>query len=204
MPRIILKHKSPEFADSKTQNHTDKCEMPGCPEHAQHKAPKHRALNEYYAFCLRHAQDYNKAWDFFSGMNETEVQEHMLKSHYGDRPTWKYSNTDTPEDLLREEVHKTYQESEEEPINQQKENFKRSNADIERGPEHEAMAIMGLAPPVTLDEIKTRYKTLAKKHHPDLNKNSPDAEELLKKINMAYTILKLAFQDYKNLPDHKQ
>ena len=65
------------------------------------------------------------------------------------------------------------------------------------------MALMGLCPPVTLEEIKTRYKTLAKKHHPDLNKNNPESEELLKKINMAYTILKLAFEEYKNLPENK-
>lgn len=205
MPRIILKHKSPEFADSHTQQSTTTCEMPGCTNHAEHKAPKHRALNEYYMFCQQHAQEYNKAWDFFSGMNETEVQEHILKSHYGDRPTWKYSNTDTPEDVLREEIHKTYQDEEEYTSHHQRqEDTKRSVNSIERGPEYEAMAIMGLSPPVTLDEIKTRYKTLAKKHHPDLNKNDPNAEELLKKINMAYTILKLAFEDYKNLPDHKQ
>ena len=65
------------------------------------------------------------------------------------------------------------------------------------------MAIMGLKPPVTLDELKTRYKTLAKKHHPDLNQGNPQSEELLKQINMAYTILKLAFEEYKRLPDHK-
>lgn len=48
--------------------------------------------------------------------------------------------------------------------------------------------------------IKARYKELAKKHHPDLNKGSNKSEELLKEINMAYTILKVAFEKFEDLP----
>jgi hypothetical protein len=63
-------------------------------------------------------------------------------------------------------------------------------------PEVEAMAIMGLNPPVTLTDIKAQYKKLAKKYHPDINRDDPDAEETLKKVNMAYTVLKLAYSEY--------
>ena len=59
--------------------------------------------------------------------------------------------------------------------------------------------IMGLEPPVTLPVIKTRYKELAKKYHPDLNPNDPKAEDLLKTINMAYTILKLSYAKFEQL-----
>jgi len=63
------------------------------------------------------------------------------------------------------------------------------------------MALMGLEPPVQLQDIKTRYKELAKKHHPDLNRGCAKSEELLKQINMAYTILKLAYEKYDDLPE---
>ncbi len=66
-------------------------------------------------------------------------------------------------------------------------------------PEFEAMAIMGLEPPVKLDEIKKRYKELAKKYHPDLNPNDKKAEDLLKTINMAYTILKMSYAKFEKL-----
>lgn len=58
---------------------------------------------------------------------------------------------------------------------------------------------MGLAPPVDLRLIKTRYKELAKKHHPDLRPDDPEAEELLKRINMAYTILKIAYEKFEKI-----
>ncbi len=198
MPRIILKYKSPEFADSDEQVIVHKCDMPGCGDNGEYKAPKHRALNEHYRFCENHIKEYNKAWDFFAGMSEREVQEHMTSSLYGDRPTWKYSANKNPEEELYKAAKQTYSYSDNNTGNNGKKHKFHNNKNT---PEYEAMAIMGLAPPVTLEEIKARYKTLAKKYHPDLNKDNPEAGELLKKINMSYTILKLAFQEYKNLPE---
>ncbi|MGH1404480.1 MAG: J domain-containing protein [Alphaproteobacteria bacterium] len=202
MPKIILKHKSPEYADSATETTYHECDMPGCTSHADNKAPKHRGLDDYYHFCVDHIREYNKAWDFFSGMSETEIQSHVESSFYGDRPTWIYNGDNTAEDELRQSAEKTYAYGDEQTQNQSKQK-QTPPQDNHTAPEHEAMAIMGLAPPVTLEEIKTRYKILAKKHHPDLNRDDPNAEELLKKINMAYTILKLAFEEYRKLPDHK-
>ena len=63
----------------------------------------------------------------------------------------------------------------------------------------EALAIFGLEPPLTLEDIKIRYKELAKKYHPDLNKGCARSEELLKQVNMSYTVLKLAFQKFDQL-----
>ena len=42
----------------------------------------------------------------------------------------------------------------------------------------------------SISEIKRAYRALAKKLHPDLNKNNPKSEELLKKVNEAYSVLK--------------
>ncbi len=206
MPRIILKDKSPEFADTDHKPDCKGCEMPGCPDDAEHRAPKHRGLNEYYEFCFTHVKEYNKAWNFFSGMSDSEVQDHMTSSIYGDRPTWKYNADGAAEDHLYEAARHAYYFGDEQYQNHEnpKQEKKRDFYGDTNTPEYEAMALMGLSPPVTLDEIKVKYKKLAKKYHPDLNKSDPDAEELLKKINMAYTILKLAFQEYKNLPENSR
>ena len=54
----------------------------------------------------------------------------------------------------------------------------------------EPLATLGLSWPTTLDAVKTRYKELAKQHHPDANGGSREAEERLKTINLAYAALR--------------
>ena len=39
------------------------------------------------------------------------------------------------------------------------------------------------------EEIKKAYRRLAKQYHPDMNKDSPDAEEKFKEVNEAYSVL---------------
>ena len=200
MPRIILKPNSAEYADENAKPQVRGCEMPGCAAMAEFKAPKHRALNEYYNFCLDHVREYNKAWNFFDGMAAHEVEEHIYKSHYGDRPTWKYGvEGDFAEDLRAKAWQFASGEDEAPRDNQRASSF---GAD-KNSAEFEALAIMGLAPPVTLEAIKARYKELAKKHHPDLNQGDQKSEELLKRINMSYTILKLAYAEYEKLPERQ-
>ena len=48
--------------------------------------------------------------------------------------------------------------------------------------------IMGLLKNVSNEVIKTTYKKLAKKYHPDINK-TPDADAKMKEINEAFDIL---------------
>ena len=54
----------------------------------------------------------------------------------------------------------------------------------------EPLATLGLSWPTTLDAVKTRYKELAKRHHPDANGGDRAAEERLKIINLAYAALR--------------
>lgn len=49
--------------------------------------------------------------------------------------------------------------------------------------------ILGVDKNATKEEIKKAYKKLAKKHHPDLNKDDPEATEKFKEINEAAAVL---------------
>ncbi len=208
MPRIRLKEKSPEFEDiAKAAPKQRICDHPGCDEEGVCRAPKDRKLSGYYHFCQTHAQDYNKRWNFFEGMSESEIQDYIYKSATWDRPTWKFSTQADMEDYLREKVKDDFF-SDEAAAQRRQENQQRYQERMrekifrESGTEEgEAMAILELTPPVTLDALKKRYKALVKKHHPDVNDGSKEAEEKFKKINMAYTVLKVAYESFEKLEE---
>ena len=46
--------------------------------------------------------------------------------------------------------------------------------------------ILGVAPTASDQEVTDAYRRLARKYHPDLNKDNPAAEEKMKEINAAY------------------
>lgn len=49
--------------------------------------------------------------------------------------------------------------------------------------------ILGVSKDASDDDIKKAYRNLAKKYHPDLNKDNPEAAEKFKEINEAYEVL---------------
>lgn len=49
--------------------------------------------------------------------------------------------------------------------------------------------VLGVSKTATQDEIKKAYKKLARKHHPDLNPNDPDAQKRFQEINEANEVL---------------
>jgi len=50
--------------------------------------------------------------------------------------------------------------------------------------------VLGVSKQSSADDIKKAYRQLAKKWHPDQNRENPDAEQKFKEINEAYDILK--------------
>lgn len=50
--------------------------------------------------------------------------------------------------------------------------------------------ILGVSRTATPEEIRKSYRTLARRYHPDANKNDPTAEEKFKQLNEAYEVLK--------------
>ncbi len=161
------------------------CDIPGCPCQGEYKAPKSRTtLNEYWWFCLDHVRAYNAGWDYYRGMTPGQIEAQLRADTHWQRPSWPLGRLGgrafdeaeflDPMRLLERRGHKGAKEA-------------RITAPAEL---REPLATLELVWPVTLDEVKLRYKELAKRHHPDANGGDKQAEERLKTINLAYAAVK--------------
>ena len=201
-----LKPGSAEFAD---ESHPEKprprhrcCEAMNCAERGEHRAPKSRSsLTEYYWFCLDHVRDYNTRWDFHKGATPADIERDRYNAILGDRPTWRSTQAgSTVHDDIRKRMYfgfktkgfSAFEDFATEDKTKDKNRFKPKGPT----PEMEALATFGLEYPTNWREIKARYRDLVKKHHPDVNDSSADAVETVKKINIAYSILKLAHKKF--------
>jgi hypothetical protein len=170
---------------------TSSCCWHGCVCEGKFPAPKSpENRSERYYFCLQHIREYNNSWDFFRKMDMDLVQidKFQRDNITGHRPTWKFGvnglNFVSIEDLQSQvflDFRGTHKQlgktgaSSKEAITLPKQ-------------ARDALKILGVRYPITLQEIKKRYKTLAKEYHPDLNNNAKD--EKIKSINQAYSYLK--------------
>ncbi|MBE6450038.1 MAG: molecular chaperone DnaJ [Alphaproteobacteria bacterium] len=170
------------------------CDYKGCKCEGIYKAPKDRSLKNFYWFCLKHVQEYNKNWNFYAGMDANQIEEQLRLDMVGHRPTWKvndlYANAmKDPLDILglsrgrQKKSQKTFEDD-----------FSSKDNQIKRPllstVEHlEAIKTLKMTPPITTDTVKNQYKALAKKYHPDKNAGSKEAEEMFKTVTQAYHLL---------------
>jgi hypothetical protein len=161
------------------------CEHPGCREAGDFRAPRSRkSLNEFYWFCLEHVRLYNASWDFYRGMSAAEIEASRRADIVGGRPTWPLGRRgpqpyDLRDEALRDALRRFFFQDQEAPRPRRPPT-----------PEEEALAVLELDAGATQAQIKTRYKELVKRHHPDANGGDKVAEDRLKVINQAYTFLK--------------
>jgi hypothetical protein len=166
------------------------CEHVGCTHAGEFRAPRDRIrLNEYRWFCLEHVREYNRAWDYYKGMGPTEI-EHELRSDSGwQRPTWPLGRLGGFNPFESEYLRDPLGMLRDTPLHKSRRD--RAPKRDEPPPElRAALDVLGLAWPLDTETLRARWKELAKRHHPDANGGDRQAEERLKDINRAYTLLR--------------
>ena len=166
------------------------CDHIGCANPGLHRAPKGRDnSNQFWHFCVEHAADYNKRWDYFSGMSDGEFKDYLAREEVGHRPTWTFRSgrLDRYSAAMRSARRG-------DPFGL----FGSRDADAAPAPRARRLTrlqVMALEA-MSLDEnadavtIRTRYADLVKRWHPDSNGGDRSAETNLQRVIKAYQTLK--------------
>jgi hypothetical protein len=161
------------------------CDAPGCILPGEYRAPKSRtSLREFQWFCLGHVQEFNSSWDYYKGMSPGEIESQLRADASWQRPSWplgRLGKSARCASGLEDELHAFTFASQ---------SGRRQPAPSVPPELREALDVLGLVWPVSMNDLKAKYKKLAKLHHPDANGGDKKSEEILKSINLAYATLR--------------
>ncbi len=174
------------------------CQWDGCTKAGTHKAPVGRHKEgEYFKFCVDHVRAYNKNYNYFSGLPDSDVAKFQKDALTGHRPTWKVGGSSGPKvapDMATKRSGRAgYYNRVRDPLNVLGQDGERPAAVRKPKPlEAKALETLGLGPKATGEDIKTRYKELVKRHHPDANGGNRGSEERFREVIQAYRLLRQA------------
>ena len=167
------------------------CDWNNCKELGEYKAPVERDNSKKFRMlCLKHVKEFNKNWNYFSGMNDNQIMNFLKSDMTWHKPTQSFSSSDNFFKVLWNNTLKDEFDSKKikSDFNHMRQ-FKFDNKDIK------AFEILGLSVGMKWMKIQEKFKTLVKKFHPDMNLGNKKYEEKLKLITLAYTQLKNTYRE---------
>lgn len=192
-PPSKSKDKPPAWAEPADKT----CEKEGCENQAACSLPKSpREPRSRLWFCLAHAREHNKGWNYFEGLSDAEAKAEQEANRYGGRPTWSMGKNDRAraasnargagdmEDAFG--VFGKEAKTQAAAREHYREGKKLTKLQVKA---FETMALPLTAPAM---EIRRRYAELVRRFHPDSNDGDRSAEEQLNEVVKAHTILKKA------------
>ena len=175
---------APDLKNNNGKNETNsyrRCAADGCLQEGSYPAPRSRsALRDYLWFCLKHVREYNKSWNYYEGLQGAALEAEIRRATTWERPSWKFT------------TGKPSENSFEDPLGL----FDFENRTVDKAArqippeESRAWRILQLSPITDIDIVKKQYKRLVKQNHPDKNGGDAAAEERLKDINLAYSLIR--------------
>ncbi|MDZ7822794.1 MAG: J domain-containing protein [Ahrensia sp.] len=173
------------------------CQWAGCDQKGAHKAPAGRNREgEYMWFCVDHVREYNKNYNYFSGLSDDDISKFQKNAMVGDRPTWKMGSSQTG----NQNATPVFSDMKSGSARAHRMRDPSAWASVLNAKparqlkplEAKAIRTLGLEKTATSDQIKARYKELVKKHHPDANGGDRTSEEIFRDVIQAHKILKSA------------
>ena len=168
------------------------CEWDKCSKTGMYKAPVEKDNSrKFRLFCLEHIKIFNKNWNYFSDMNENEIEYFIKSDLTWHKPTKIFGSSENFFNILwgnaLEDKFNIFK-------NSNHKDFKKTNLSEK---DRYALEILGLKCETKWPDIQKKFKTLVKKYHPDKNHGSKKYEDILKKVTLAYSQLKLSINKIK-------
>ena len=170
------------------------CDWAGCTNMGGCKAPKSpERLRDYFNFCQAHAREYNKNWNFFSGMSDADITEWQVGARHGHRPTWDVrKNTGERAKANKKKVaggtaataegYSMFGDGKEDIVTQPRRRLTKMQL--------KALNDLGLDETATKADARKRYTQLVKQLHPDANQGKRNTEESFQRVVSAMKVLK--------------
>ncbi|PYE89037.1 J domain-containing protein [Phyllobacterium leguminum] len=188
--------------EAEAESRVPKCQWNGCDEPGTHRAPVGRMKEgEYFHFCIDHVRQYNKNFNYFSGLSDSDIASFQKDAVTGHRPTWSAgvnaaAAKTAPEFAQVRSGRAAYHNKMGDPFNL----FGEAKARATAAPkarkakplEAKALQTLGLDANSTGEQIKSRYKELVKLHHPDANGGDRGSEDRFRDVIQAYQLLRQA------------
>jgi curved DNA-binding protein CbpA len=181
------------------------CQWQGCAEPGLHRAPQGRGREgNYFRFCTAHVQQYNKSYNYFEGMSDSEVEAFQKSSATGHRPTWTIGANSWAHGREADPHHHRFVDGgrggakPHDPFNlfgaggARAGKARRADNPAIGNMARKSLRALNLDDHASKPEIKTRFKELVKRHHPDANGGDRSSEDRLREIIVAYNYLKSA------------
>ena len=163
------------------------CEWNNCKENGEFKAPIEKDNSKNYRWlCEKHIKLFNKNWNYFEGMRQSEIEAFLKSDLTWHRPPQKFGSSDNFFNIL-------WNNALNDKFNffSQGEKMNGLNTGKLNEKDKDAFKIMGLELNADWPTTRQKFKTLVKKFHPDRNSGNKQFQDKLKKITLAYRHLKM-------------
>ena len=166
------------------------CDWNNCFEIGEYRAPIEKDNSKNFRLlCLKHVKEFNKNWNYFSGMNNEEVINFLKSDITWHKPTQGFSSSDNFFKVLWNNVlNEGFDDLKFKKHLNKDRNLKFNNNDIK------AFTILGVSIGIKWEKVQEKFKKLVKKFHPDMNAGNKKYEDKLKIITLAYTQLKNTYR----------
>ena len=163
------------------------CEWENCKETGDFKAPVEKDNSKNHRWlCVEHIKLFNKSWNYFEGMNQSEIENFLKSDMTWHRPTQRFGSSDNFFNIL-------WNNALNDKFNffKQEKNAHNLNGKKLSEKDMDAFKIMGLELNASWPIIQKKFKTLVKRFHPDKNSGNKQFEDKLKRITLAYSHIKM-------------